>query len=456
MLSRRLLFGRRPPRRTITTTLVVLVVGWICYESRRVILAAPPIAPGTVQIRTAAAPPIPSAISPPPSVNAPEATSDADDPPLKLYLPKVLYAYPGLELRIPFENIVTPTLAERLFFKVNCAGGSTGRRCWTARFTPEQVGAHPFELIVSNFEGKELLRGTSEVRVAPIDAGAGKSLRVLIVGDSVTHATLYPNRVDQLFATPNNPRVTWIGTNHYMYARPGVVHEGYNGWTWLHFLRYNDPGKGMFGAPDKSPILFLDADQHAKLDIPRYLRETSPDGPPDLVMFELGINDVFQQFRKPNPNDIFILDEDSILRNAQQLVQAFREAVPHAALAIWLTQPVNASQDSFAYAYRAMDDFRKLKRSTIALRQHQFAARLAECFGEREQEGIFLVPMSATVDPVEDYPPDNAVHPSVEGYSRIGDSIYAWVKCWLAGQSDSASRLQAIPAGISSNQKTPR
>ena len=78
---------------------------------------------------------------------------------LRLYLPKDLYAFPGHELRLYFENIVSPELIHQMSFKVDCAVGCTSRRYWSATFSPQQAGTHPLEIVVTDLRGKELLRG---------------------------------------------------------------------------------------------------------------------------------------------------------------------------------------------------------------------------------------------------------------------------------------------------------
>ena len=417
----------------LKTALVGLVVYWIAYEVRWSVKIARKAADDALALACRAK------LEPP------------DDPEqFRLYLPKSLYAYPGHELRLHFENIVPPERFRQLTFKVESPFGATSRRYWSATFTPEQVGTHPLSIVVADLGGKELLRGQTEVHVAPIRAGEGKALRLLIVGDSLTHATFYPNRIDELCSQSGNPQLTMIGTHKLSSARPGVVHEGYNGWTWWHFLMYHSPGTHSHGTPDKSPFLYVGADGKPRLDIGRYLRETSPAGPPDLVIFQLGINDAFSSLAE---DDIFLPGVDFILPKVEELLAAFRQAAPNAALAIWLTQPVNATQESFDHSYRGLVDYAGLKRSKIALRQHRLAGKLMKHYGEREGEGVFVIPMCATVDPLDDYDALDSVHPCFAGYRRIGESVYAWMKWWLASGAASAERLAAIetPADDSSS-----
>ena len=58
--------------------------------------------------------------------------------------------------------------------------------------------------------------------------GKGKDMTLLIVGDSLTHASAYPNEIARLLALPGNPRWTMIGTHKPAGVAAGVVHEGYS------------------------------------------------------------------------------------------------------------------------------------------------------------------------------------------------------------------------------------
>ena len=66
------------------------------------------------------------------------------------------------------------------------------------------------------------------------------------------------------------------------------------------------------------------------------------------------------------------------------------------------------------------------------------------------------MPICATVDPLDDFDANDSVHPSVAGYRRIGENVYAWLKCWLAENPQIAARLPtALEAQPSRLAKTP-
>src|SRR5437868_6449542 len=70
----------------------------------------------------------------------------------------------------------------------------------------------------------------------------GQYLRLLIVGDSLTHSTFHINELTRSLSRPGNPKWELLGTNTAPQALPGVRHEGYGGWTWHCFLTWNEKG----------------------------------------------------------------------------------------------------------------------------------------------------------------------------------------------------------------------
>lgn len=348
---------------------------------------------------------------------------------LQLTLPPAIYAVPGVPLSVYFDNVVLTESPEQYRFDVTCPIGATEARRWTVTPTDADVGRYVFTLVVRNAQGAELERARTLLHVAPRDAGAGRSLRLLIVGDSLTNATHYPNELARLLSEPGNPRWTMLGTHRPASAAAGVAHEGYGGWTWKSFLSLYTPADektaaGPLARKRTSPFIFVGVDAKPTLDIARYVREACDNQPPDVVTFLLGINDCFSA----NPNDPVAMDKSigAALENAENLLQAFRAACPGTDFAIGLTTPPNARESGFEANYKG-----KYHRWGWKRIQHRLVQRMLTQFGGREAQRIFVVPTELNLDPVDGYPENNGVHPNVSGYQQIGATFYAWLK-WRA------------------------
>lgn len=350
---------------------------------------------------------------------------------LQLTLPPTWYAVPGVPMSLYYDNIVLTEKPGDFRFEVKCDIGTSEARRWTVTPTDKDVGTHLMDITIRDAQGKALEQGKIMLRIAPRNAGAERSLRLLIIGDSLTAATAYPNEIARLLSEPSNPKWTMLGTSKPTSAKPGVTHEGYGGWTWATFLTKWDPQPaGVTAGPlarrSTSPFLFAGADGKGALDIPRYIQQECGGQPPDVVTFLLGINDCFGA----KPDDSAAMDKtiNATLDNAEKLLAAFHAAAPKAVLAVGLTTAPNSREEAFFANYK--DKYHRWGWKRI---QHRLVQRVMERLGNRQKENIHLVPTELNLDPVDGYPDNNGVHPNVTGYAQIGASFHAWMKAWMSG-----------------------
>jgi lysophospholipase L1-like esterase len=364
------------------------------------------------------------------------ATSD-----LRLTLPPAFYAVAGHELSIYYDNVVLTERPEDFRFVVACELGKSEARRWTMKPTEKDVGEHPLKLrVLSNDGNRELATAATTLRVLAADAGAKCEIKLLIVGDSLTHATLYPNELARLLSGPGNPMWKMLGTHRPVGAAAGVAHEGYGGWTWERFAKHYEPQPDPAQRKHSSPFVFLRGDK-PQLDVARYIQEKCGGQDPDYVTFLLGINDCFAA----NPDDPQAIDQriDQVFEQAETLISGFRAAAPNAELGLCLTTPPNARESGFEANYKGRYHRWGWKRI-----QHRLVERELKQFGGREKERIYVVPTELNLDPVDGYPVDNGVHPNAAGYAQIGQSLYAWLKSRMSRQpagDESAGNWRSLP-----------
>ena len=346
---------------------------------------------------------------------------------LHLTLPPAWYGVPGVPISLYYDNIVLTETPGNYRFDVSCDIGKSEAKRWTVTPAERDAGDHTLSVTVKDAQGKKLAQGKLVLHIAPQKAGAGRSLRLLIIGDSLTHATLYPNEMARLLSEPGNPKWVMLGTHKPTSAKPGVAHEGYGGWTWGSFLTsYNAKlahNLDEKGRRSSSPFVFAGADEKPALDIPRYFRENCDGQPPEVVTVLLGINDCFHV----NADDDKAVDAviAKCLDNADKFLKAFRAAAPRAVIGVGLTTPPNARESGFEANYKG-----KYHRWGWKRIQHRLVQRMLERFGNRAGDGIQLVPTELNLDPVDGYPDNNGVHPNATGYQQIGASFYCWLK-WV-------------------------
>lgn len=397
-----------------------------------------------------------AANNPPADGSAGPVAAETNTPPpanpLRLVLPPVVHAVPGREINIYFDNIVlAPNLADYLF-DVECGKGRQQSERWT--FTPatNDVGDHDLRIVVLNAANLEIASATTCVRVAAADAGAGRPLTCLIIGDSLTANSAYPAELYELCRAPGNPVLTLIGT-HTNAALPDIRHEGYGGWTAARFAAFYSEDQTLpSGRPGRSPFVFPGAAGAPEFDFPRYLRELGLERGPDVITICLGINDNFRATDQTIDASI-----DDMLGHLNRMLAAFRAARADTVIGLFLIPPPAATQDAFGANYQCTQTRWQYRRN-----QHRILERMLAEYAGREQEGIELIPAYVNLDALNNYPKiaapanaraavevtrlNNGVHPSREGYHQMADSLYSWMKNWCAA-STGALKTPAPAAG---------
>ena len=327
----------------------------------------------------------------------------------------------------PSASPLTTSFAHRPLndyqFKVSCDVGQVVDDRWTFTATDADVGNHPFKVSVYGENNERLETASSVLAVMPTDAGiSGKPFRLLIIGDSLTHASAYPNEIARLLSGEGNPPWKMLGTHKPPSATKNVAHEGYGGWTWHSFVTKNEPNPENDSKKHTSPFLFPHQDGQHQLDMARYFDQHCGGERPDYVVILLGINDCFTA-----PVDDPTVKIDTMFRYADQLLESLHTAAPQAKIGMCLTTPPNARQEAFEANYE--DRYSRWGWKQI---QHQLVQRQIEYIKSIQDMPISMVPTQLSIDPVDGYPVNNGVHPNKLGYQQIGSSIYAWLKWQLA------------------------
>lgn len=352
--------------------------------------------------------------------------SATEPPPSRLVVPPVFYAVEGVPLSIYFQNALRSPLEKGETLEVQSEVGSTrDSTVWNLTATDAQEGDHAWTLRLKDTSGQVVEEANTVIRVVPATAGADRDLTLLLVGDSLTHLSLYPNEIARLLNQPGNPRWKMLGLHHPSVAGTGVAHEGYGGWTWERFNTQYFPDKPPGSNLGSSPFVFPEGpDGKPTLDVARYLQEHFDGRQPDIVIFFLGINDcIHANAKDPAAIDASI---DAMFAQAEVLLANFRQALSNAEFGIALTPAPNGREEAFDANYKG-----SITQSGWRQIQYRLVERQLEHFGARENDKISIIPLSLAVDAMAGYPPGNAVHPNPSGFQDIGDYIYGWIKSGL-------------------------
>lgn len=359
---------------------------------------------------------------------------------VRLLLPPSIPAVVGIECNVYFDNIVLVPNPANVVFDSVCSKGRQQAERWTWTPTDVDVGEHPLQVDVRDAENRLIASARTVVRVVAADQNAGRELSVLCVGDSLTHASVYTQRLLDLSAHPGHPKLKLVGS-HWLGEPPNANrHEGYGGWTARRFAtHFTETARTGGYAQRGSPFLYRGGDGKLSLDFSRYCHDVNEGRPPDVVTIFLGPNDIFSY-----NDDTIETGIDDMLSHFDALLNMFRRDAASTRVAVLLPVPPAASQDAFGANYASGQTRWQYKRN-----QHRLVERMLERYSGSEAiakfgDKLHLVPTYVGLDCARNYPTEtvaanatsdlkivrqnNGVHPASVGYAQIGDMLFAWLK----------------------------
>ncbi len=337
---------------------------------------------------------------------------------LEFTLPPALYAVPGVDTVVFLDDIILTQTPDKYKLSVKPKIGTITKDRLT--ISPKRVYNNSKTLEITISGPQTRLKKKIELNTAPRDAGKGQELRLLIIGDSLTAAAVYPKKLAGLLNKRGNPKWTMFGTQK---KAGNVAYEGYGGWTWKSFSEKFVKKSVHYTKKGTSPFIFTDNNGKAKLDPARYFKENCDGKIPNIITIMLGINDCFSA-QSVLPNRLAVEKKiNGILKKSEKLTQALRQAAPGAIIGICLTIAPNSREEAFFANYKGA-----YHRWTWKQVQHLLVQAQIKHFNNREKENIYIIPTNLSIDPVGGYPVNNGAHPNSTGYTQITATIYAWLK----------------------------
>jgi lysophospholipase L1-like esterase len=357
---------------------------------------------------------------------------------LKMQLPPVIYAVPGAECSVYFSNVLLAINPSNYAIDVTCSKGTHQHERWVFAPSEDDVGDQSLTLTVRDDTNAVLAMAQTILRVTSQEAAADFS--VLMVGDSLTSASVYPEQVLDNCVADEHLQIRLTGSHCPRSEQPSVRHEGYGGWTASMFTSHFTDDPNYEGHRACSPFLFRSDQGTLELDFGRYCREENGGNAPDVVTVFLG------------PNDIFGADDESIdatvagsISHLDRLLDMVRSTGSRTAIGLLLPTPPAATQDAFGANYACTQSRWQYRRN-----QHRMVEMMLQHYADRESEGLWVVPVNAGIDCLHGFPAQveqanarsddtvrrlcNGVHPSAPGYRQIGDAVFSWLK-YLAAQN---------------------
>ena len=362
---------------------------------------------------------------------------------VRLILPPVIYAAPGIETNVYFENVCLMLNAANYAFDVHSPKGLHLQERWTYTPKVDEAGNYPLTIEVRDALNKVVGRGSTTVHVARPDAGTQGIATLLMIGASLTERSVYPQHVLNLSIRDPYLTLKFVGSRGPNNLPPTgeLRHEGYSGWTAQAFVTREGPlsRSGYHKRPETgSPFVYKDSSGKPVLDFKRYCEEFNGGDPPDFMTIQVGINDTWTSTDETINKRI-----DEMFTYYDQLVTMVRNFGSQTRIGVFVVSPPSSSQDGFRN-YRGAA---KQTRWQVRRNQHRLVERFIAHYGGREREQIYLMPVYLNLDTANHYPTFNSprsarssesvdrvndgTHPNEAGYQQNGDVIFCWIKSML-------------------------
>ncbi|WP_291292572.1 SGNH/GDSL hydrolase family protein [Enterococcus sp.] len=273
---------------------------------------------------------------------------------------------------------------------------------------PIKMNSSDIQVPISRMANGQTKEQTSILcKTIPENAGDGKTVNIMMIGESTTEMAGYLRAIKSKFEG-DTLQVNFVGSRG-----TEVKHEGRSGWTTNHFVNaqtYNGITNSFYNPETK------------KFDY-AYYRNQNPSVPiPDIVFFNFGINDANQN-----------IHSSETITNLYFMLGQIRTENPNVKFGIGLTSNLCRIEN---VAYRTESRRNNILKTIKAL--------IGE-FDKRQEEGYFLNPMFLAVDPIWDMRYEerqlsiyqtktelfctDGTHPADNtGYQKTADTTYFTVK----------------------------
>lgn len=327
----------------------------------------------------------------------------------------------GIEMNIYYQNILRYINAENCHMIQPSDSYFEGFKDF-ARAKPN-AGVTATKTLAFNLYGHDtnnvsIRSNNIDVKIIPNTSGNGLTKKVLLIGDSLTDANVFPRELVSMFDN-DVMNVEFIGTRH----TDTCPNEGYAGWRAFTFDKCatnTDDWETWGGTPPTELINpFYNANTQ-KFDFSKYMSDNDFDGV-DYVFICLGTNDLARGNYDTDAN---------LLEYYTDIVNSIHDYNINIRIGIWLP-PTRAL---YANCTRQGIDF--------ALRMNEF---FIKNFDGQESSNIYLIPVYFNVDPYHDYPYQSKnvsdrntsfqmnyctdkLHLANAGYYKLADVIYCYIK----------------------------
>ena len=334
---------------------------------------------------------------------------------LNLTLPKAFFGITGVECRIIPDNLFV--LHDKTQVKVvfNCPAGAVIDGVW--RYTADKPGRFPVSVELLDLAGRQLGFAESEIIISDQTAGNDQNISMLMIGDSLFASGASARSLLENMRKHGNSNFYLFGSHSGAGAAlesGSAAVEAYGGWRWGHFIEKYNTDSDAYNS--KSKFLYPDADGKLKLDFKAYLDKYHQGKAPDVIVFLLGANDIAHACMEDF--DEWMSSSRSYRR---QLLDHIRSVAPEAIIGLVTLPPGNIRNKTYIENYHG-----NVVLQQFAYNQIRYVKELLLDY--QDDPAYSIVPIYQMVDRLNDFPENNAIHPTPSGYANFAHAIEWWLK----------------------------
>lgn len=334
-----------------------------------------------------------------------------------------LYVMQGKSVPVFFDNIIMHGQTKNLNVFQSAKGNFLDNGVFQKSLETLEKGFYQNYVIVNSSYNTLLKKNddvvnNSRLIVVDTNAGNGVTRKVLVIGDSITAANVWTDKLVDLFSD-DVMNVEMLGTR----GTSKAPNEGRGGWRAWNYAFEKDASNDGLSSSVTNPFLNPTSN---KFDFSYYMNQQNYTSV-DYILLCLGTNDVSR--RTHNTDDDILLAWKTIIDS----IKAFDDNIK---ILIWLLpMPCGLTNE-------------QPKKDTF-LHMKELLINKYDNMESRQTNKIYLVDVGCSVSPTDDFNykeeliseygeekwkrPTDIIHPATKGYYAIAKNIHAGIKAIESG-----------------------
>ena len=334
-----------------------------------------------------------------------------------------LYVMQGTSVPVFFDNIIMHGQAKNLNVFQTSKGNFIDNGIFQKSLETLEKGFYQNYLIVNSSYNTLLKKNddvvnNSRLTVVDINAGNGVTRKVLVIGDSITAANVWTDKLVDLFSD-DVMNIEMLGTR----GTSKAPNEGRGGWRAWNYAFEKDASNDGLSSSVTNPFLNLVSN---KFDFSYYMNNQNYSSV-DYVLICLGTNDVSRRTHNTD-NDILLA--------WKTIIDSIKNFDNNIKILIWLLpMPCGLTNEQ--------------PKKDIFLHMKELLINNYDNTTSRQTNKIYLVDVGCSISPTDDFNykeeliseygeekwkrPTDIIHPATKGYYAIAKNIHAAIKAIESG-----------------------